>query len=248
MTGQHRFVILSTQRSGSNWVEDRLTGHPGIIVRRGEIFRKTLRSGDAYIDYRSESGPQRALGTIAPGPSKARFLWDVAAQADPSAFGFRLMYDQLRRNPSLLVTLRLQRYRIIHLVRNNVLETHISVARAKHSGLFVTRSDVKRPDPVELPVDGLVDALDRRVRLIERHRRICRLFPSLEVEYEQYVADPADVDRSVMQHIGVDPAVELESTLSRLSVPSLGDKVTNPGQVVDALGGTPFEHLATELG
>lgn len=239
----HRFVILSTQRSGSNWLEDRLGDHPEITMFPNEVFRKTLDRPIAYRRYRRSTPARRLLGAALPPVSKARYLSWLADRTPPesTAFGFRLMYDQLRRNPSLGPLLG-RGTRIVHLVRSNVLETHVSVVAAKQSGLWVTRSTEKKSPSVELDTAGLVEELERRVALIERHRRLVSRLPSLEVAYEEYVAEPAATDVRVLDFLGVEIA-SLGSALQRSGSRVLRDRISNVDEVAAALAGSRFVAL-----
>lgn len=236
-----RFVILSTQRSGSNWVEDRLGGHPDIEMRRHEVFRKTLGTSGSYQAFRRGSRSSRLLTTAVPPLGKFMYTADLFGQSSKPATGFRLMYDQLRRYPSLGLTLPAQGVRVIHLVRENVLATHVSVQVAAASGIYVRRREQPRADKVVLDVETLLDSLRHRVRRIDRHRRLIKRQPHIEVRYEQFVAAPDLQDLAILEFLEVDASVSLGSAVKRLGRGSIADRVENYEQLAAALRGTEFE-------
>ena len=236
-----RFVILSTQRSGSNWVEDRLDSHPDITIIRSEPFRTTTDLPDSYHAYRRH---HRLLSTVAPPFAKASFVGDLLGSTSGDARGFRVMYDQLRRSPSLLLTLRRKRVQVVHLVRVNVLATHVSALLAKQTGVFVTREEPLGVDGVHVPAASLVSDLDQRLRRTERFRWLLSHsgLPSCEVAYEDYVGAPDKVDRQVLAFLGVQE-VPLTSTFERLSSRVVAQRITNLDEVADALRSTPHARL-----
>ena len=221
-------------------MEDRLAGHPRITMYRGEVFRSTLDSEVAYHRY-LQPQQARSVTNRVPPLRKLAYLRSLAdnAPAEAPVVGFRLMYDQLRRNPSLAVLLPALGMRVIHLVRENVLETAVSVAAARESGLYMTRSAVKKTSAVHLDVSTLLDDLARRQKLIERHRALVARVPGLEVTYRDYVADPDGQDARIASLLGLEP-VELESEVQRSGSTAVRDRISNIDQVESALRSTPF--------
>lgn len=244
MGAARQFVILSTQRSGSNWLEDRLAGHPRITMYREEIFRPTLTKPIAYRSYRDSDTVRRLLGRVAPPVAKFRYLRWLHRNAPDAAqvVGFRLMYDQLRRNPSLGVLLAAQRTPVVHLVRKNVLATHVSVVAARTSGLYVTRSTEKKTPPVRLDAAGLVADLERRIAFIDRHRRMLRTVPHIEVGFTELTADPDAGDRRILDFLGL-PAADLGSMVRRSGDRPLDERIVNIDEVAGVLRNTRFDDL-----
>lgn len=239
-----RFVVVTTQRSGSNWLVDRLADHPDILMIRAEVFRSSVTRPRSYREYRDANQVRRVAGVIAPAVTKAEYLrWlrRVAVAEGAHSHGFRIMYDQLRRNPSVVPVLFATRTPILHLVRTNVLETHVSAAAARESGLYVTRSTKTTPS-VTLECDGLVEALDRRAALIERHRRLLPRPQTLEVPYERLVADPDDETGRVLRFLGVEPKV-LTARIQRTGHRPLCDRIQNDDEVRATLAGTIYETM-----
>lgn len=234
-----RFIILTTQRSGSNWLADRLRSHPQVEVD-GELFRRSQGSADTYYSWQHRSTVGSVLSTALPAVSKNRYLAVRFGNPALPATGFRLMYDQLRRNPSLLVSLPHHDFSVLHLVRENVLDTHVSALAANASGKFISRGRRGTAEPVVVPTSDLVEQLERRMRLIRRHRRLVEQVSHLEVIYEEAVADPSDHDHCILSFLGVDTSIPLSSGLKRLLPPQTSDRIANLSEVTNVLANTAF--------
>ncbi|MEE9601656.1 MAG: hypothetical protein V3V75_00020, partial [Thermoguttaceae bacterium] len=108
-----KFVILSSQRSGSTWFVDVLNGHPDTNAY-GELFLppKVKRDGaeqsaaspgtEAYVKDRLHGFPR----FLADSPERARIpVWGVFGYLNTlyrqsGAVGFKVMYTQLFAYPS----------------------------------------------------------------------------------------------------------------------------------------------------
>jgi hypothetical protein len=222
-------------------VEDRVDSHPEVTMIRSEPFRTTSDLPDSYQAYRRR---RRAFAALAPPFAKASFVDELLGPASSHPRGFRVMYDQLRRNPSLLVILRRRRVRVVHLVRTNVLATHVSALLAKRSGVFITRGEPLDVSTVPVPVDSLVSELDRRVHRIARSRWLLARsgLPHIELAYEDYVADPDGHDRRVSAFLGVEERT-LRSTFERLSSRAVAERISNRDEVAAILRSTVYGPL-----
>ena len=236
-----RFVILSTQRSGSNWLEDRLDSHPDIDLLRSEPFRQTSDRSDSYNAYRGSSPASRVLSIVVPPIAKLLFLRRAERSSD-GTFGFRLMYDQLRRNPSLFFWLARPGTTVIHLVRVNVLATHVSSLKAQQSGVFITRSDGPGSTPIHVPTGRLRRSLGIRSRRIRNHRRLLNWLrlDHVELTFEEQMMSTQRSDKAVADALGI-RSVELTSDLRRQSAQRLDEEVANWATVCDVLLGTEWE-------
>ena len=194
-----RFVVLSTQRSGSTWVVDMLTSHPRVVAY-SELFmhggqgapqwgqEKDLPYWQTYI--REQGG-----GRVA----RPFHLWRYLGRAleerpDVDAIGFKLMYSQLTRIARPLTpALWLKRVRIIHLMRRNALDVVLSRAagEARHGVLHAREGQPVESVRLQLPTDDLLTRLTAHERQIEGARvRFKRVgIPYTEVVYEDLVAD-----------------------------------------------------------
>ena len=200
-----RFVVLSTQRSGSTWVVDMLTSHPRVVAY-SELF---MHGGQGTPQWGQEKDLpywQTFIATSGGGRfARPYWLWRYLGQAfeerpGVDAIGFKLMYSQLTRIAKPLTpALWLKRVRIIHLMRRNALDVVLSKeAGEARRGVLHAREG----QPVE------------SVRVTARHRRSAgaadgaraadrgragalqaRRHPVPEVIYEDLVANEKRVSR-----------------------------------------------------
>lgn len=193
------FLVLTSQRTGSGWLMDRINNVPGAQGHM-ELFYHDVRRKPAmagcndylrFVEQRSELGRR----------PRAVFTYLDRLYARPGAVGFKLMYSQLREYPDILPYLALRRIRIVHLVRMNHLDVVISEALAQATGTAHVTVDDGEQRPVVVDVDAAT--IVQRVRWLESKQRTMRALigvlpcPVLEVSYESLCEDDAAFDRVV---------------------------------------------------
>lgn len=179
------FLVLTTQRTGSSWLMDRLDSVPGVQGHM-ELFYNFPRRSPGRAgrnDY------PRFIET----PSDRRRPWSVFDYLDglyarAGSIGFKLMYSQLREYPEILPYVVRHRLPIIHLVRNNHLDVVLSEQLASTTGTYHSTKEegYEQRASIELEpreVAALVQRLARKQQLV---RRMLRMVPTPvhEVAYE----------------------------------------------------------------
>jgi LPS sulfotransferase NodH len=246
-----RFVVLSTQRSGSTWVVDMLNSHPGVLTY-SELFMHGGEgtpnwSAEQDIPYWQTYARDRRGGRVA----RPYWLWHYLGQAfeerpGVDAIGFKLMYSQLTRiSRPLMPALWMKRVRIIHLIRRNALDVVLSKeAGAARQGRLHAR-DGEEVEQVRLNLE--TDTLLRRMTLHERAIAGARVrfkrvgLPYTEVVYEDLAADES-LFASLFEFLGVEPA-PVSSSLQKLNPTAHEELIENYGEVRDALADTEFASL-----
>jgi LPS sulfotransferase NodH len=238
------FVIITTQRSGSRMLVDALNSHPQVVCHR-ELFKRDRRKHDSYTSYWSASWSRRVLRYALARRSARLYLEQVLASSpEASAVGFKVMYNQLRRHWELPKLFHRLDFRVIHLVRRNVLKTHLSTLAARRRGWRLAHDQraVERVK-VHLPTTGLSEVLAKRQRAIDAYRRRLRAYPLLEVAYEDFVAHPDAEAARILSFLGVDESVPLQVTSVKLNPDRLEDLLENHPEVESILRDTPFQEL-----
>lgn len=257
------FVVLSTQRSGSTWVIDVLNKLDGTKVY-GELLLKRDRAWDAgewdfprFVESDHHRSGRRPSSMFA-------YLDDLYGQAP--TVGFKLMYSQLRHYPEVLAYIRMRKVRIIHLLRRNYIDIHVSQAfkSASKRPHVWKGSDVVRTNdgPVELkPVEEEKEirqvrlnpaALLRQLRWYRRKQAFFRKWLSLtsrdhiEVAYEDLVADQSCFEQ-ISDFLGISAGNEIPQTdMVRIRKGSHPEVISNYDEVQAVLRDTPFEQLLQE--
>jgi LPS sulfotransferase NodH len=246
-----RFVLLSTQRSGSTWVVDMLNSHPRVVAYT-ELFihgasTRTKWAGEKDVDFwqvvLKQAGPPRSR------LKRTRLLWRYLGQVyrdrpGVDAVGFKLMYSQLRVSKPLVPALVLRRVRIVHLIRRNALDVVLSKeAGAARGSLHAPAGEEVRTVTVHLPTANLLERLAAHEQDVERAQaRFRRLrLPSLEVAYEDLVRDEQRGFAEIFDFLGVGETDALSSSLQKLNPTSHAQVIENYDEVRELLTGTRFE-------
>jgi len=244
-----RFIVLSTQRSGSTWVVDMLNSHPHVLayselfMHGGEGIPQWSREQDVpyWQTFVAEKGGGRLVMTF--------WLWrylDRAYTPRPGidAVGFKLMYSQLTPVARPLVpALWLRRARVIHLIRRNALDVVLSkeAGAARRGVLHAREGHAVEAVRIRLRTEDLLERMNAHEREIERARaRFRRIgLPYCEVVYEDLVRDEESGFASLFQFLGV-RAEPVSSALQKVNPTSHEELIENYGEVREALEGTRF--------
>ncbi len=255
-----KFVILSSQRSGSTWFADVLNGHPDTNAY-GELFLppRTDRPAadqsaaspdtEAYVKDLLHGFPRFLADT----PKEARIpVWGVFGYLNrlyrqSGAVGFKLMYTQLFAYPSIWAYIAARRLRVVHLVRRNHLDVVISSVMSKATK--TTRRIAGEPEmpskQIELEPVGLLRSLRKLKRNIRIARVLLRMFliPHLEVSYEDLAGDAASF-RAVWKFLSIDEEkYEPRSDLVKLVKGDHAEVISNYCEVKESLAATEFAEM-----
>lgn len=188
-----KFVILTTNRSGSTWLMSTLSNLPR-VTSQGELFLPRRRSSQKrwdsdfaiprFVEVKSEVWRFRPFSVF----SYLNTLYNR-----PGTVGFKLMYAQLGLFPEILAYLVWHRVRVVHLIRRNHLDVVLSYAVKAKIGRAHLLSGQSAPDDmsVELNTEDLI----KQIAWLQKKQSIARKFlrwsrlPQLEIIYEDLVHD-----------------------------------------------------------
>lgn len=249
------FVLWSTWRSGTSWLMERLNNHPAIGTY-GEILRVLPPSAIT---------PSGWLPGSQDRPFYATFLrergWDQSVlrrqihlfhyldyvyspRRGLRAIGFKLMYDQARPYPHVFAYFRRHNVRVLHLVRENLLDLILS----RKANAFRKRANVWSSDERELIRPSLeTGTLVGELTRLEWEQRIARLAVRIlrlsvhEVSYEELLANDVRLD-AVLAFLNVrrDPTAGLAANIVKLAPFSHREGIANFDEVERSLRGTRF--------
>lgn len=198
------------------------------------------------VEYFSDYLVRRARGRpVARHLLALRFLGQVFSSSDATAVGFKLMYDDFYAYPELLAYLAARRVRVIHVVRENLLDIVISRQAALAQGVYHVWGD-KPVGPVRVTLDTA--HLLGQLRALALQQRVARRLLPLsgirvrQVGYEELVQAPQGFAR-LLEFLGVDGSapLQLQSTLRKVVRESHTGVIVNYEAVAGVLGGTRFE-------
>lgn len=239
----NKFVVLSTQRTGSTMLITLLDSHPDVFCP-GEIFSPGSGSDHAIRKRVSSSFQNKILHQVHRAALVRDFLDDHYTREGYGAIGFKFMYSDARHfprsYPSVLEYLRANDVRILHNVRENKLRVVLSRVASKSSGVYRSDKPVDR-EPVILPARGLLKELRKLESLDDEWSRKLRNQPYRRVVYESLLSDPAAEREAMLTFVGVDQTKQLSTPYVKLTAGDLQDSVKNYKEVEFELKGTEFE-------
>ncbi|MFO0566277.1 MAG: sulfotransferase [Polyangiaceae bacterium] len=237
-----RFVVLAHPRSGSTLLIAGLEQHPELTVHN-ELLTTT-----------EDEASRRRLYSVAgrflhDGGDEADFLRHVyAASAQSRATGFKLMHHHASRAGSTVWDFFESdpELGVIHVYRDDALETLISERVAQKTGIWNVVGDGPLPDE---PPPFTIEPAEARARFdeLEAWRRQARRrfapHPFLELEYRSdLVSDFGGSMARVFEFLGV-PPVPVTEKLARLRRLRPAEQVANFAELAAAFAGSPYERF-----
>jgi LPS sulfotransferase NodH len=240
-----KFVVLSSQRSGSTWLMN-LLNQMDDTTAYGELFLRRKRDPEG-VTWDSENSYPRFYEDRPGNPgvrpfSVLSYLGKVYQQ--PGAVGFKLMYSQVQKFPEILAYLTLRRVHVVHLVRQNLIAGIVSRAikdktrRAHRLAGEPELADIQ----VQLNPKKLIAKLERRERKIRLARRLLSwtLLPHIEVAYEELEQD-LSCFHEVCSFLSIQSGGTMpKSSLVKLNRRPHAEVISNYSEVREALLATPF--------
>jgi LPS sulfotransferase NodH len=244
---ESRFVVLTTNRSGSVWLMSTLNSFPAVTAQ-GELFLPRTRVTEKRWD--SDFACPRFIETKSNGYairpfSVFSYLNDL--YRTPGTVGFKLMYAQLGLYPEILAYFIRHRVRVVHLIRRNHLDVVISYAvKAKIGKAHLL---VGQPSADDIRVELETENLIRQLAWLQKKQNVARrllnwrILPHLEVAYEDLLRDQAHF-RPIWDFLSIKSQEPMpHSTLVKIRRGGHRDVISNYDQVKETLASSKFAKL-----
>ena len=246
--GYKKFVIVSSGRSGSTFLETLLNSHPNIrslseIFHERELDPKTVfyypksrKQHKLFID-----DPQRFLDVV---------LYNRYFHKDISYVGFKILYYQTRFHKQASVWPYLadhKEIKIIHLKRNNLLAQYLSLVRAKKTDTWTqwkTRKDSY--EPVTLRLKECVGYFRAMENFMDETDWMFLRHDVKEVRYEDLVADRERQLGDILDFLGVQNHTKLYTGLIKQNPLPLSQSIANYEGLKRQLLGTKYGAFFTD--
>lgn len=250
-----KFVIVGVQRTGTTWIRTTLNNHPSIQAL-GEVFLfsrgrfsmwRTEGRGieQSYGDYIEQSARGRLMHFVNRRRIVERYLEQLFSRQDFQAVGFKLMRTQAKQFPMIVPYARKHKVRVIHVVRDNVLKTHISRETAKRRKLAHSTSHVP-VQRITLRTSGLVSKLHQIASDNFEWERVFADSPYMRLTYESFVVDRTTELSRLYSFLSVEPVHGVASNLVKINPQAIRDVLANYAEVCRSLEGTPYEWCLAE--
>lgn len=247
-----KFILLAGRRSGTTLFIDCLNSHPDVFCYK-RIFgvEKKIKSPDEnrhssdYFLYRTANLFAIAQYFLSRQASISKFLQTKLDFSNGiKAHGFRVIYSMSNKYPALFKWAGVEKAKVIHLVRENVLKTYISEETAKiHKMHHPKKGDIVSTVKLHINISTIQQTLNNRLHEIEAQRAGCDGLPYLQVTYESFVERRGVESKRVLEFLGVDSDIDLKSDLIKINPSNLEDLVENYQELKSELTGTPLEKL-----
>ena len=240
-----KFIILTTQRSGSTLLWRYLNEHPKISAH-GEMMLMSIRREDSYSTFIQSSIKRKIMHYFDKNKALDKYFLELFRENRYiEAAGFKLMYNQISK--SLDKWIIQNKLYIIHLIRENTLKLVLSRETAKIRKLYHANNDLKiSPVKVKLNPNRIVDVLKKINTEIEYNKRRYCYNPYMEIKYEDLQCDIAKAARSIYRFLNVDDVKKLNIPLKKINPDSLEDLIQNYEEIrevlIDAKYGKFFDH------
>ena len=252
--GSEKFVIVTTQRSGSNWLLSLLRNNPDIEML-GELFIRPKPGGrppykkpiSRFYEFRADK----------PKTKRPFLIFEYLNNLNTSfssqkSLGFKLMYDHIEMAPEILLKLILDRYKFIHLVRENYLDIELSTVNAwgKKGNKVVYSTTPIDLKPVYLDASSLVERLSLRESKTKYFKKLLQILPCpvLTITYQALCDSKDDTLSSITKFLGLaESNIFYQSKSQKISRGNYEDKIVNYSEVRNALLGTKFESFVNYL-
>ena len=247
-----KFCIFSEPRSGTTFFNRSINFHPE-VQSFGEILpgHESERSFHKFwLDQIDKDRSKISLATV--GQVFDSFIRTLFSNRQERALGFDIKYYQLEWKRDFLDVLQWEKFRIIHIVRTNILKRYVSwllhlpenrdsLHRPMHTTSVQEPALIAISDP-----ENLAARLEHYRNTIAGYARLfADNFPCLTVRYESMI-DPAknfltrEAATNVFDFLGVPPLEEAPRNPLKMNPDKLRYSVLNYAQVVGALAKTEF--------
>lgn len=238
-----KFIIFTTQRSGSTVLSRTLDEHPEIFCA-GELFQTSENIHHrewhfASWGFNSKSHALQRLNKIINYPN-LRFRsiphiekFFATNEKGEKARGFKLMFTQVKTAPHLLKYLKQINTKAVVLVRNNVFKTTLSRYRKAENRVAHTINDDNSFTRFYVPAENLISQIMELEQVNKNLVKYSEGFERLVINYEDF-DDWDNLMYKVQTFLNVTPIV-MKPVLKKVSAIRWQDEVVNFSEIEQLL-------------
>lgn len=218
------FTIFGMPRSGSTWLMTMIDEHPDAVCFEELFYQTHLQNYYAWVSsekvkrlftYKEETGKS--------GPKAISDYFEYLEDFNPTARvrGFKLMYGQYYRQPSLTWHMIKKRMRILVIVRENAFENVMSVLVKNAMGNGHGTGAAENIPKITVDIPAFKKELWKKETIVPILKLFGALFPcpSLVVSYEELSRDSNKVMQGVFAFLGLSPQTVKGKTGKRVQTP-----------------------------
>jgi hypothetical protein len=259
-----KFVVAVTQRSGTTFFGSVLNKHPEIYLF-GEVFYdgaykddpnnfynfwlKKIMEDNINITYRYRMNNIRNF-----------LLHKYNSVENKTAIGVDIKYTELQRIPEIIFIMKELNIKVIHIVRKNILKTHISCCLNNMQQQLKRGAHGKKKVPAVKvyikPDNALIHEFERRRNEMNHFSNVfSRNLLCLEINYEDFFSNSQSESETIVPQV-LDQTCDflcvqgnrhdLTTNLKKTNPNKLTELIENYDEVADFLSGTKWAYLLEE--
>ena len=253
----NKFIVLSSQRSGSTWFMDSLHNIDGINASFELLIQKRVRKQDKKPLSRDAKYSRETIHSfpwyrrsILPPPAFRPF--SVFKYLDiyfdyPGLNSFKLMHSQIVYYPEVLFYIKKNQIPIIHLVRRNKLDVIISFRTRVITG--TTHLQNSKPEKSTQQFNFEPRKILNQIKRLEKSDKIfCRLLQILrikhiEIIYEDLQSNPEEFNK-VWDFLSIRPNQQIpQSSYKKIITSGHREILKNYNEIKDYLSNTEYSWM-----
>lgn len=238
-----KFIILGRSRTGSNFLRGLLNSHPNVRIF-GELFQNPQEITWGLPRY---TQARRLFALFSNEPVtflKQEIFRKVPAQI--KAVGFKIFYYHAQTpqwKPVWEYLLGQPSIRVLHIKRQNILQTHLSKARAEQSGEWanITGKTQQRP-PLQLEYAALLEDFEKTRQMEADYDALFAGHPKIDVLYEDLSRDYEAAFQTVRAFLDLPDCPAAPQTYKQTKEP-LSVAIANYRELKEQFAGSPWEEF-----
>lgn len=202
------YCVVSAPRSGTNLLRHCLNVHPHIVMH-GEIFNPAARVRQWEVEWIGDELP--IFDNHPVDQYLNEYIYPRSIE-NMQAVGFKLFPYHFNRLPqagkawSALTSV--PSLKILHMKRNNFLDSAISIFVAKRDDKWLGYGDKAiQPPPISIPFEALAERIDSIGYMHGQVQKRLSGFDILPVSYDDLAANPDETLDRIQRWMGVEPMV-----------------------------------------
>jgi hypothetical protein len=244
------FVLIGTYRTGSNLFIYSIKNHPEVISFSEIFLPNKMFWGDSINGYFPF---QNKRLMVERNNNTAQFITKRVFRKYPKgikAVGFKVFYQHLMKEGHILPVMEwLEQHpevKVIHLIRENLLDHYMSQVLVSKTGIKVDKIDSKKHSELDFQVELNQDSLLNHFRYMENNTKWFNEkllhHEKLELSYENLVRDFEGSQQQIYGFLGVKPIIVKMAT-KKLNTTRHSERISNWKEIQKSFEGSKYEWM-----
>lgn len=240
-----KFVVITTQRSGSIWLINLLDNHPNVKCS-GELYKYNddIKYPEfSYYKFKRENVVNRVRSIIFPSLLIKKHLNYYYNHDKRKVVGFKLMLNQINRNKSIYEYIKSNNIVPIILIRKNIIHRYISNELAKKNNIWFSTDNQKEVPKVKLQIS--LEHMFHQLEILERQNNVLfSINDNLKgclIYYNDLKSSRDREMKKICDKLQIDRNIELTSNIKKIvSKKSYSNLIVNYDEVEERMKNSKY--------